>query len=52
MAHTCRESCGVCGFLSPSNEVEIKNILLSIQVNILILDLGGTSSRRTLILRS
>ena len=21
MAHTCRESCGVCGFLSPENKV-------------------------------
>ena len=21
MAHTCRESCGVCGFLSPDNKV-------------------------------
>ena len=23
MAHTCRESCGVCGFLAPENKVEL-----------------------------
>ena len=47
MAHTCRESCGVCGFLSTSNTVEFENDLFCVNVHCL----GGTSSWGLFLLR-